>query len=142
MTTFIHPGPSGSVSQDSNWQDFFGEPRGPIASNPYSAFPRETLHLPEVYKGNNPYLTNVMLRIIDDEQLIPTKLLLPIRQAGNDTSITWDEFHFNNTLLGPVPEEGVSRLVTQQVSEHRDHFVRYGLAFMIEHGFMKTPRVA
>ncbi|MBE35246.1 MAG: hypothetical protein CMI16_06790 [Opitutaceae bacterium] len=53
----------------------------------------------------------------------------------------WDEFHFNNTLLGPVPEEGVSRLVTQQVSEHRDHFVRYGLAFMIEHGFMKTPKV-
>jgi hypothetical protein len=42
----------------------------------------------------------------------------------------WDEIHFNNHLLGPVPEEGVSRLVTQQVSERRDHFVRYGLAFM------------
>ena len=89
MTTFIHPGPSVSASQDCNWQDFFGEPRGPISNNPYSAFPRETLHLPEVYKGNNPYLTNVMLRIIDDEQLIPTKLLLPLRQAGNDTSVTW-----------------------------------------------------
>ena len=50
MTTFIHPGPSGSVGQDCNWQDFFGEPRGPIAQNAYSAFPRETLHLPEVYK--------------------------------------------------------------------------------------------
>ena len=46
----------------------------------------------------------------------------------------WDEIHFNNHLLGPVPEEGVSRLVTQQVSERRDHFVRYGLAFMLEHG--------
>ena len=56
MTTFVHPGPSGSVGQDCNWQDFFGEPRGPIAQNAYSAFPRETLHLPEVYKvrGVNP----------------------------------------------------------------------------------------
>ena len=41
-----------------------------------------------------------MLRIIDDEQLVPTKILLPLRQAGDDTSITWDEFHFNNALLG------------------------------------------
>ena len=141
MTTFVNPHhPSATVKDDCNWQDFFGEPRGPINTDPYSAFPRETLHLPEVYNGNNPYLTNVMLRIIDEEQLVPTKILLPIRQAGNDTSIVWDEFYFNNTLLGPVPEEGVSRLVTQQVSEHRDHFVRYGLAFMIEHGFMKTPK--
>ena len=34
----------------------------------------------------------------------------------------------------------MSRLVTQQVSERRDHYVRYGLAFMLEHGFMKTDR--
>ena len=39
-----------------------------------------------------------------------------------------------------MPEEGVSRLVTQQISERRDHYIRYGLAFMLEHGFMKTER--
>jgi len=50
------------------------------------------------------------------------------------------EFKFNQTLLGPVPEEGISRLVTQQISEHRDHMVRYGLAFMIEHGFMQSAK--
>ena len=43
---------------------------------------------------------------------------------------------FNNHLLGPVPEEGVSRLITQQSSERRDHYTRYGLAFLLEHGFM------
>ena len=42
--------------------------------------------------------------------------------------------------MGPVPEEGVSRLVTQQISERRDYYVRYGLAFMIEHGFMQSPK--
>ena len=54
--------------------------------------------------------------------------------------IAWDQIIFDNTLLGQVPEEGVSRLVTQQISERRDHYVRYGLAFMLEHGFMKTDR--
>lgn len=42
--------------------------------------------------------------------------------------------------MGPVPEEGVSRLVTQQISERRDYYIRYGLAFMIEHGFMQSPK--
>ena len=28
---------------------------------------------------------------------------------------------FNNSLLGPVPEEGVSRLVTQQVGNDAQH---------------------
>ena len=54
--------------------------------------------------------------------------------------ISWDQIIFDNTLLGQVPEEGVSRLVTQQISERRDHYIRYGLAFMLEHGFMKTDR--
>ena len=63
----------------------------------------------------------------------------------------WDEIRFDNHLLGPVPEEGVSRLITQTVSERcvlflirtkhllthslsRDHYVRYGIAFLLEHG--------
>jgi hypothetical protein len=142
MTTIQTSVPKESVQTAPNWSDWFGvSPRGEaVVTNPYSTYSRETLALPEVYKGSNPYLTNVMIRIIDDEQLIPTKILLPIRQTQNETSVTWDEFHFNNTLLGPVPEEGVSRLVTQQISERRDHYVRYGLAFMIEHGFMNSPK--
>jgi len=51
-----------------------------------------------------------------------------------ENAISWDELHFNNHLLGPVPEEGVSRLITQQSTERRDHYVRYGLALMLEHG--------
>jgi hypothetical protein len=142
MAAIRHPPDKSTVSDGvPGFADWFGEPRGgPIVTNPYSTYPRETLALPEVYKGSNPYLTNVMITIIEDEQLVPTRVLLPIRQTQNETSITWDEFHFNNTLLGPVPEEGVSRLVTQQISERRDHYVRYGLAFMIEHGFMLSPK--
>jgi len=50
--------------------------------------------------------------------------------------VAWDEIVFNDHMLAPVPEEGVSRLVTQQTSERRDHYVRYGIALILEHGFM------
>ena len=142
MTHFTTMHPDSSTKRGQGFCDFFGpSPRGdPVNTTPYSGYPRETLALPEVYKGSNPYLTNIMLTLITEEELIPTRILLPMRTTQNETSVTWDEFHFNNTLLGPVPEEGVSRLVTQQVSERRDHYVRYGLAFMIEHGFMNSPK--
>jgi len=70
----------------------------------------------------------------------PTKIALPFRLTEGEMEIVWDEIVFNNSLLGPVPEEGVSRLVTQQVAERRDHYVRYGLALMLEHGFMRTEK--
>lgn len=34
----------------------------------------------------------------------------------------------------------MSRLVTQQATERRDHYTRYGIAFLLEHGFMRTPK--
>jgi hypothetical protein len=43
-------------------------------------------------------------------------------------------------MLAPVPEEGISRLVTQQTNARNDHYVRYGIALILEHGFMKTPK--
>ena len=142
MTTIRHPPHKSTVSNGQpGFSDFFGEPRGgPIVTNPYTTYARETLALPEVYKGTNPYLTNVMITIIQDEQLVPTRFLMPIRQTQDETSITWDEFNFNSAILGAVPEEGISRLVTQNISERQDYYVRKGLAFMIEHGFMNSPK--
>lgn len=62
------------------WEDYFGLPRGGvIPTNPYASHPRETLTLPEVYKGSNPYLTNILITIITEEELVPTRILLPIR---------------------------------------------------------------
>ncbi len=131
---------------DGSWTvDFFGPPPGGQLAlqhkvHPYSKFPRETLHLPDVYKGHNPYLTQVMIELITEEDLVPLKVILPIRETYNETTVTWNEYNFNTGLIGPVPEEGVSRLVTQQVNERRESYTRAGLAFMIEHGFWKTEK--
>jgi hypothetical protein len=80
------------------------------------------------------YLTNILIEMVTEEDQWPTRVALPIRLNEGSMQIVWDELLFHNQLLGPVPEQGVSRLVSQQTSERRDHMVRYGLAFTLEHG--------
>ena len=130
LTTAPPPGQGGA-----NWNQYFGQPAGGMpAPNPYEAYRRENFQLPEAYKGHNTYLTTVLIQLITEDDMWPARIALPFRQTENENTIMWDEIHFNNTLLNPVPEEGVSRLVSQQMSERQDHYVRYGLAFMLEHG--------
>jgi len=119
---------------------YFGEPPRELKLNPYSLYGRENWALPEAYKGSNMFMTQLMITVIKDEDLWPTRVVLPIRITESEQEIAWDEVVFNNHLLGPVPEEGVSRLVTQSTSERKDHYVRYGIALILEHGFMKTPK--
>jgi hypothetical protein len=116
------------------WSPYFGEPVREFKLNPYSMYGRENWALPDAYKGSVPYMTTLMIHVIKDEDLWPTRVVLPIRITESEMEIAWDEVTFNNHLLGPVPEEGVSRLVTQQTSERRDHYVRYGIALILEHG--------
>ena len=156
--------PMASVT-NQDWRLFFGEPKGPIETNPYGPFKRENFALPDAYRGVNNHLTNVIITLIQvgalppdprplrvgqlpycllslhqpgrcklgsscayhkplppieslvqDEDMWPTRIALPFRLSEGEMEIVWDEIYFNNSLLGPVPEEGVSRLVTQQVS--------------------------
>lgn len=37
-----------------------------------------------------------------------------------------------------MPHEGVSRLITSSKRAFKDHTIRRGLAFILEHGFMNT----
>ena len=72
----------------------------------------------DAYKGSLPYMTNLIITLVTDEDMWPTKIALPFRLTEGEMEIVWDEIIFNNSLLGPVPEEGVSRLVTQQARCH------------------------
>ena len=83
-------------------------------------------------------------RIADSQYEIQWCVYMPEQWPLKHTEVVWgsggetprDEIHFDNQLLGPVPEEGVSRLVTQRSSTRKDHYVRYGLAFQLEHGMV------
>ena len=126
-------------NSNGDWSQFFGPGKGPIETAPYGSYRRENFALPDAYRGSNVYLTNVIITLVTDQELWPVKVALPWRLTESEMEISWDQIIFDNTLLGQVPEEGVSRLVTQQISERRDHYVRYGLAFMLEHGGSRDP---
>lgn len=122
-------GPSNNL-----FSEYFGEPNRPINLNPYELFSRQNFTLPEAYHGRNAYLVNIIIKTITEEEMWAGRIALPFRIADSQYEIQWDEIHFDNQLLGPVPEEGVSRLVTQRTTSRKDHYVRYGLAFQLEHG--------
>lgn len=94
MTTYHNPWSESTHKPAANFSDWFGpNPRGESEiTTPYSGYPRETLALPDAYKGSNLYLTNIMLNLIQEEDLVPTRILLPMRVTQNETSVTWDEF--------------------------------------------------
>lgn len=56
----------------------------------------------DAYKGPNGYMTQVLIHVIQNEDLWPTKVVLPIRVTESEMEIQWDEYVFNNHLLGPV----------------------------------------
>ena len=108
--------------------------------NPYDGYRQSTWAMPEAYKGNNPFMTTMLIQLIEQEDLWPINYALPFRRDEANLEISWDTIEFSNHLLNVVPEEGTSRLVTQKVSSKREHMQRFGLAFLLEHGFMRTPQ--
>ena len=135
-----NPGAISTGGVDNPFREFFGEPIRELQLNPYNAFRRENLALPDAYKGPSPFMTQVIIKLVTDTDMWPVTVALPFRLTEDSNEIAWDEIRFNNHLLGPVPEEGVSRLISQEVNQRTESYVRYGIAFLVEHGFMKTER--
>jgi len=136
----FNPGAMTVGNRANPFSPFFGEPRRELKLNPYSVYGRENWSLPDAYNGPNDYLLNIMITLIKDEDLWPTRVVLPIRITENENEVRWDEIRFDDTMATPVPEEGVSRLLTQTTNERREFYQRSGVALLLEHGFMKTEK--
>lgn len=129
-----------SGPSDTAWAQFFGIPSKSVAKDPYQFYPRENYDLPEAYRGNNLYLDLLIIYQIRLSQMVAITRLLPLKRWDRSMRISWDVWKFNDARLGRTPEEGVSRLVTSTFDQGSATFQRWGLAFMLEHGFMNTNR--
>jgi hypothetical protein len=137
-----NPYPGGTVGdapRPEEWAQWFGPTTRPVETNPYDGYRQATYQMPEAYKGSNSYMTTILIQLIEQEDLWPINYALPFRRDESNITFTWDTIEFTNHMLNVVPEEGVSRLVSQKKESKSDHMVRYGLAFQLEHGFMRTP---
>ena len=120
------------------WKEFFGEPRYPHNTDSYSDKDRATWTLPEAYKGKNLEIANTMDLLAFHEDSWYTQVGLPIRKVENTMEISWSKWEFQPTILNVNPERGVVRLVQSQRKTEKDTFIRRGIGFLLEHGFMNT----
>lgn len=137
---FVTETGSTGTAPTNKWDPFFGTPSGyheDVRADDQLA--HETYNLPKAYEGRNKRLEDILDFMIRSEDEFYTRELLPWEYT-EDLSITWDVWKFNRTLADVVPEQGISRLVTQENERHTDNLVRRGLAFQLEHGFMTTEK--
>ena len=131
---------STGTAPTNKWDPFFGTPEGfheEVRAD--DQLSHETFNLPKAYEGRNKRLEDILDFMIRKEDEFYTRDLLPWEYT-DDLHITWDVWKFNRTLADVVPEQGISRLVTQESERHTDNLVRRGLAFQLEHGFMTTDK--
>jgi len=121
----------------NKWEQYFGPPSHQLQTHAYDKYSYETYDLPEAYRGKNLFLRDTIDGFIMGDHSFYTRVLLPYAQT-DQIHLRWNEWHFNQTLAGRVPHEGISRLITSSKRSFKDHTVRRGLAFILEHGFMNT----
>ena len=131
---------STGTAPTNKWDPFFGTPNGyhdEVRAD--DQLSHETYNLPKAYEGKNKRLEDILDFMIRTEDEFYTRELLPWEYT-EDLHIAWDVWKFNRSLMDVVPEQGISRLVTQENERHTDNLVRRGLAFQLEHGFMTTDK--
>jgi len=85
--TAFAPGALTSSTTSNPWSPYFGEPMRELKLNPYSAYGRENWALPDAYSGSVPYMTQLMIHIIAEEDLWPTKVVAPIRITESEMEV-------------------------------------------------------
>lgn len=124
----------------NKWYMFFGfNPR--ILDKPAEFdYNREFQNLPEAYKGNNPYISQIIItQITADEQWV-IREALPLVKWEGAMRFDWERWIFNDHRLNRRPEQAVSRMVTSRRDTRSETITAYGIAGMLEHGFMNTPK--
>ena len=88
------------------------------------------------YEGDNLYLADTVKGFIlmNDEWYTS---VIPWLQT-NQMHIKWNTFEFDRALAGPVPNEGVPRLISHRTRGHEASISRYGLGFEMEGDMIGT----
>jgi hypothetical protein len=127
-------------SRDTEFAPFFGMPSKPDVPDPYDAYDMENFQLPDGFVGPRPYLKYIILKQVTAAEQFPYREMAPFVRNDHSQEVAWDVWMFNSHMLGRTPEESVSRLLTMQQTSSKESMVRFGIALMLEHGFMKTPK--
>lgn len=131
-------GTTGSMA--SAWMDYFGLPNQKVQQNPYDQFSVETADYPSAYKGRNVYVQQILITFLERSKQQAIRVILPWTESIPSIEVEWDQWVFDDAMLGIEPEESTTRLVTSQYNRGRTRLKRHGLGAMFECGFLNTER--
>ena len=123
--------------QENPFQAFFGEPTKMYKTTAYDAKKKSTWVLPDAYVGKSAMLGEIIEVLTLTDSNWYTQVAMPIERTDN-TRIQWSIWEYDPMLAPIVPELGVVRLVKSNRRGRSETFLRRGVGFQVEHGFMNT----
>jgi len=91
----------------------------------------------DLYKGKNMYLRDTIEGYILDDIEWYTRVIPWLETS--DQHIKFNTFQFQTTLATPVPNEGISRLISSNSRTFEDSVQRLGIGFIMEGDLLGTP---
>jgi len=151
MTMGTHAIPSAPHSKlpHAAWIPFFGVGNTNVYHDPYDSYDQEIRNFPDAYRAPggreagmypNAFLDKLVINQISRSQQYLITEVLPWQVNTGQMVVSWNEWRFNQHMLDRTPEQSVSRLLTSNQKSFKAGLVRYGIALMLEHGFMKTAK--
>ena len=131
---------TGSDAMQADWESIFGPAGRDVKVDEQRNKRRQRLHLPDVLKGPNAFLTDRIDGLITDTTFSPfTTVILPYKYMANpDGKIKWRAWGYDEGLATRVPYESGARVLTQTKRSYSAHVVRSGLGIEMEHNFMMS----
>lgn len=138
---FNNPDAMMKYMKDDKFLPYFGYANGIVPSSVpgYKQSKEEVYDLPEAYKGANPYMSKIIIASVLEAECWGTSIACPWKK-WDGMKIQWDEWIFDRALPTRTPEEAVSRLLSSSFNEHSATTERFGIAFIMEHGFWGTEK--
>ena len=125
-----------------DYENFFGPSARDIKTDMQRFKRHGRWHLPDVLKGPNPWLTDRIDGLITDATNSPfTTKILPYRFKDDvDGKMKWNVWSFDEGMASRVPYEAAARTLTQSKRSFAGYMVRQGMAIVMEHNFMMSPK--
>ena len=125
-----------------DYENFFGPSARDIKTDLQRFKRHGRWHLPDILKGPNPWLTDRIDGLITDATNSPfTTKILPYRYKDEvDGKIKWNVWNFDEGMASRVPYESAARTLQQSKRSFAGYMIRQGMAIVLEHNFMMTPK--
>jgi hypothetical protein len=116
----------------------YGVANKEVGQDPDLSFDEEIRNLPDAYVGKNTLLGKILISQMTASRSYAIDEICPYEQTDSLTTsiMTWK---FNDEFLGQVPEQGVPRVISNNMAHIEGSVGRKGISFTNEHMFLSTP---